>query len=278
MSKILVVGANGTVGSALVPVLVARGREVVSATSRPATGPGQVHLDLLSGDGLSRAFDGVSAAYLLSPPGHVNQDELLGRLIEEARTRRLDKVVLMTAMGADADAAAPLRKAELQLEASGLPWNVIRPNWFMQNFNTYWLPGIQQQGAIALPVGAQARGSFIDARDIAAVATELLLGATHDGRAFDLTGGEALNHEQVAAILSEETGRVIRYQDISPEQMLEGLLGAGVPRPYAEFMNMILGYFGAGHAERITDAVAHLTGRAPRTFAAYARDYRSAWV
>jgi uncharacterized protein YbjT (DUF2867 family) len=277
MSRILVIGAHGTVGSALRPLLSARGHQVVGATSRATTAPDQVHLDLLTGDGLTQAFEGIDAAFLLSPPGHVNQDELLGRLIDAARTRRLDKVVLMSAMGADADPSAPLARAEQQLVASGLPWNVVRPNWFMQNFNTFWLQGIREQNAIFLPVGS-ARGSFIDARDIAAVAAELLSGHAHDGQAFDLTGAEALDHPQVAELLSRETGRSIRFQDITPEQMLEGLLGAGLPRPYAEFMNVILGYFKAGYSERITDAVARITGRAPRAFAEYARDHRAAWL
>ena len=277
MSKTLVIGASGTVGSALVPLLAARGQDVVSATSRPVTGRGEVHLNLLTGEGLADAFEGVSAAYLLSPPGHVNQDELLGRLIEEARVRRIGKVVLMSAMGANADPNGPLCKAELQLKESGLAWNVIRPNWFMQNFNTYWLQGIQEHSAILLPAGA-AKGSFIDARDIAAVAAELLLTSTFEGHDFDLTGAEALDHDQAAAILSDATGRTIGYQQITSEQMLEGLLAAGLPRPYAEFLDVILGYFEAGYAERTTDAVATITGHAPRTFAGYAKDYRSAWV
>jgi uncharacterized protein YbjT (DUF2867 family) len=82
---------------------------------------------------------------------------------------------------------APLRKAERHLEASGLAYNVIRPNWFMQNFNTFWLHGIQTAGQIFLPVG-QAKGSFIDARDIAAVAAVLLTSDAFDNRDFDLTG------------------------------------------------------------------------------------------
>ncbi len=70
----------------------------------------------------------------------------------------------------------------------------------------------------------------------------------------------------------------IRFEDITPEQMLQGLLAAGLPRPYAEFLNVILGYFKAGCSERITDAVARITGRAPRAFAEYARDHRAAWL
>jgi uncharacterized protein YbjT (DUF2867 family) len=277
MSRILVIGAHGTVGSALVPLLTADGHEVVGSTSRPIAGPGQVHLDLLTGNGLSQAFEGIDAAFILSPPGHVNQDELLGRLIDAARSRRLEKVVLMSAMGADADPSAPLARAEQHLMTSGLPWNVIRPNWFMQNFNTFWLKGIREQDTIFLPLGS-AKGSFIDARDNAAVAAALLPSHAYDGHAFDLTGAEALDHDEVAGHLSRETGRSIRYQDITPEQMLKALLDAGLPRPYAEFLNQILGYFKAGYSERITDSVQRVTGRSPRGFTDYTRDHRAAWL
>ncbi len=147
----------------------------------------------------------------------------------------------------------------------------------MQNFHTFWVQGIREQGRIFLPIGS-ARGSFIDARDIADVAAELLLGDAHVNQAFDLTGAEALNHDEVAAILSRETGRDIRHQEIPPEAMLQGLLGAGLPAPYADFLVVILGYFAAGYAERRTDAVQRITGRAPRSFAAYAREFRAQWV
>ncbi len=277
MSSTLVIGASGTVGSELSRLLAEQGHDVRRATSRPASQPGQVQLDLVSGQGLREAFDGVDRAFLLAPPGHSRQDLLLKPLIDEARSRGLRRVVLMSAMGANADEAAPLRQAELHLERSGLAWNVIRPNWFMQNFNTFWLKGIVEQGRIFLPVG-QARGSFIDARDIAAVAAALLSRDEFASRDFDLTGGEALDHDEVAAILSRETGRTILFQDIPPAAMLEGLLQAGLPRDYAEFLVLILGFFKAGYAERTTDAVQQITGRAPRGFAAYAKDHRAAWL
>jgi uncharacterized protein YbjT (DUF2867 family) len=277
MSRILVVGASGTVGSELAHLLTAQGEGVVKVTSRVPTATDQIQLDIVSRIGLQDAFGGVDRAFLLSPPGHVNQDELLAPLIDEARERGLKKVVLMSAMGANADDNAPLRKAERRLEASGLPYNIIRPNWFMQNFNTFWIQGILQQGKIFLPVGT-AKGSFIDARDIAAVAAKLLTSDSFANRDFDLTGPAALDHDAVAAILSRETGRSITYEDIPPAAMLDGLLTAGVPRPYAEFLILILGFFKAGYSERTTDAVAQILGRAPGTFEQYAKDYRAAWL
>jgi len=277
MSKTLVVGASGTVGSELARGLAARGQGVVRATHRTPTQPDQVQVDVATRQGLDAAFRGVQSAFLLAPPGHANQDELLVPLIDAAKAHGLRKVVLMSAMGANADDNAPLRKAELALERSGLAWNVIRPNWFMQNFNTFWLHGIREQGRIALPVG-RAKGSFIDARDIAATAVELLTRSDFDNRDFDLTGPAALDHDEVAAMLSRETGRAITFQDIPSAAMLDGLLTAQVPRPYAEFLVLILGFFKAGYAERTTDAVQRIVGRAPGRFEAYAKDYRASWV
>lgn len=277
MSRILVVGASGTVGSELSRLLTAQGETVVKLTSRTPTAADQVQADLVSRAGLHEAFEGVDRAFLLSPPGYANQDEVLAPLINEARAHNLKKVVLMSAMGANADDNAPLRQAEKRLEASGLPYNIIRPNWFMQNFNTFWIQGILQQGKILLPVGT-AKGSFIDARDIAAVAAKLLTSDSFANQDFDLTGPAALDHDAVAAILSRETGRSIGYQDIPPAAMLDGLLTAGLPRPYAEFLLLILGFFKAGYAERTTDAVARILGRAPGSFEQYAKDYRAAWL
>ena len=277
MSRILVVGASGTVGSELSRLLAAAGHRVVKTTSRTPTAPDQVQVDLASGAGLKAAFDGVDRAFLLAPPGYANQEALLAPLIDESKARGLQKVVLMTAMGANADEAAPMRKAERRLEASGLAFNIIRPNWFMQNFHTFWLHGIQTAGQIFLPVGS-AKGSFIDARDIAAVAAKLLTDDALANREFDLTGPRALDHAEVAAILTQATGKTIVFTDITPEAMLQGLLGAGLPKDYAEFLVLILGYFKAGYAERTTDAVQQITGQAPRSIEAYAKDYRAAWV
>jgi uncharacterized protein YbjT (DUF2867 family) len=277
MPRILVLGANGTVGSELSRLLVAQGETVLKATSRAPTAPDQVQLDLRNHEGLSTAFNGVDRAFFLSPPGYTNQDVLLAPLLDEAQARGLKKVVLMSAMGANADENAPLRKAERRLEASGLAYNIIRPNWFMQNFNTFWLQGIRSAGQIFLPVG-DSKGSFIDARDIAAVAARLLTSDTFANRDFDLTGSLALDHKEVAAILMQASGKPIGFTDIPPQAMLTALKEAGLPQDYAEFLLVILGYFKAGYAERTTDHVREITGQAPRTLALYASDYKASWA
>ena len=120
MSRILVVGASGTVGSELSCLLAAEGETVVKATSRKPGAADQVQLDLVSRAGLKAAFDAIDRAFFLAPPGHADQEALLAPLIDEAKARGLKKVVLMTAMGANADENTPMHKAERRLEASGL--------------------------------------------------------------------------------------------------------------------------------------------------------------
>ena len=277
MTTTLVIGASGQIGATLADLLAAQGQTVRRATSRVATQAGEVTVHMDTGEGLAAALAGADQLFLMCPPGFANQHELLIPAIDAAKAAGVRKVLMLSAMGANADDNIPLRRAELHLERSGLAWNVIRPNWFMQNFHTFWLHGIQSQGQIFLPVG-DAKGSFIDTRDVAAVAAKLLSSDSFVNAAHDLTGSEAFNHHQVAAILSQAAGRPIGYTDIPEDAMRQGLLGAGLPADYAEFLLVILGAFKAGFAERTTDTVRRITGQAPIRLERYAQDFKAHWA
>ena len=282
MKKHLVIGASGTVGSHIVDLLAREGRPVRATTSRLAAagrkdGVEWTYADLVTGFGLIAAFDGIDSAFLMAPPGHADQYRLLWPLILQAkRSKQVEKVVLMTAMGANM-ANTPFRQAEEELKASGLRYNIIRPNWFMQNFTGFWSGGIREEGRIRLPVG-DGKASFIDARDVAAVAARLLTTNDQDDRDFDLTGPQALDHAAVARIIAQATGRRVLFEDIEPEAMRKGLLAAGLPGDYAEFLVGILVLLKEGHAERTTDAVRDLLGREPIRFERFAREHRDAWA
>jgi uncharacterized protein YbjT (DUF2867 family) len=282
MTRFLIVGASGTVGSGVVQALVRRNAAVRAVTSnrervRTEDGVEWVHADLGSGAGVREAFADVDRAFFFAPPGYVPQDRVVVPLIEEALRRGLQKVALMTALGANAVESAPLRQAELALERSGLAWNVVRPNWFMQNFNTNWLHGIRMQGKILLPAGT-AKVSFIDTRDISAAVARLLAGDDLANRAFDLTGPRALDLAEAAAILSRAGGRTITYQEIEPDALRQGLLAAGLPAAYADFLVLILGFLKAGHSAPVTGGVRELLGREPTSFEQYAQDHRPYWA
>src|SRR5438132_8027723 len=126
-------------------------------------------------------------------------------------------VVNLTAMGVEMLEGMALRKVERYLEDSGIGFTHLRPNFFMQVFSGGpLLTDIRSTGAIHVPA-ADARISYIDARDIAAVAAAALSEAGHVGRAYNLTGGQALDHHEVVHAISESAGRAVRYVPIRAE-------------------------------------------------------------
>jgi len=267
--RILVIGASGTVGSHLVQTLKQQGHDVRAATSKT--------LNLVTGKGIKEAFKDIDKAFLLSPPGYDDQYALLSPLIQEAKRQGLKKVVLMTAMGANAVETSPFRRAEIELEKSGISYNIIRPNWFLQNFNTFWIQGILEQKKILLPAGT-APVSFIHSRDISEVAAKLLTTDTHNNRDFDLTGPEAVTHDQVAQSISEVIGQKVSYQEIQPEELKKSLLSAGLPVGYVDFLLMIFGFLREGYNSRTTSSVEDILGRAPLSLKQYAQDYKQSWL
>jgi uncharacterized protein YbjT (DUF2867 family) len=275
---ILVVGASGLVGSKLSQLLKEDGYQVRETTSKKTVPmpSGKVYVDLSSGQGIHEAMAGVDKAFLLSPPGYADQYQILSPLIQEAKRVGLQKVVLMTAMGANAVETSPFRRAEIELEKSGLNYNIIRPNWFFQNFNTFWIQGILEQNKIQLPAG-DAKTSFIDASDISEVAFKLLTTESFSNQDFDITGPESYDHHQVAKAISKVTGRNVTYEDIQPEVLKSSLLKAGLPADYVDFLIMIFGFLKAGYSATVNDNVKKLLGRNPRNLEDYTTTHRAKW-
>jgi uncharacterized protein YbjT (DUF2867 family) len=276
---ILVVGGRGTVGTELIKQLKSQGYRTRATTGKPAVTnvKDNVHLNLVTGEGVHAAFEGVDRAFFLSPPGYTDQYALLSPLIQEAKRRGLKKVVMMTAMGANSNEASPFRRAEVDLEKSGLAYNIIRPNWFMQNFNSFWIQQINELGEIQLPAG-EAKVSFIDARDIAAVAAKLLTTSAHDQKDFDLTGHESYNHTQVANAISKATGREIKYVENTPTKFKENLLSAGLPKDYADFLVLIFGFLKEGYNAGTNNNIKDITGQQPRSLKQYVDDFKNSWI
>lgn len=273
--KILVLGAGGNVGRPLVQALLARGESVKAASrsGKAVDGAEGVAFDYARPETFAAAFDGVDRAYVMLPGGHVNSKELLLPVIEEAAKRKV-KVVLQSVFGVDADDSIPYRQVEIALERSGTRYVILRPNWFADNFHTYWKPGIDH-GVIALPAG-DGKSSFIDVRDIADSAAAALTSEAFDGRAFNLTGPEALGYAEAARLLSSVLGKPVSYQPIDDEAFIAMLTGAGVPADYAAFLAAIFYPVREGWTAAVTPDVQALTGKAPRSLGTYARDHAEA--
>ncbi|MBY8289663.1 SDR family oxidoreductase [Vibrio fluvialis] len=272
MNKVLVLGASGHVGQPLVAELLAKGEKVKAASrSGQAFGAAEgVVFDFADPTTFDAAFDGVDRAYVMLPGGYVESKALLEPVIQAAAERNV-KVVFQSVLGVDADDSIPYRQVEIALENSGVPYVILRPNWFADNFHTYWKAGIDQ-GVIGVPAG-EGKSSFIDVRDIASSAAAALTTNRFDNQAFNLTGPEALSYAQAAQKISAALGKPVAYQAMEEGAFCDLLKSVGVPADYAEFLTSIFYPVREGWTAGVSDAVATLTGKAPRSLDEYIADH-----
>lgn len=273
--KILVLGATGNVGRPLVERLLGLGAQVKAASrsGKALAGAEGVAFDYRDPSTFAPAFEGVDSAYVMLPTGYMDPVGLLVPVIEAAAARKV-KVVLQTALGVDADESIPYRQVELTLERSGTPFVIVRPNWFSDNFLTFWKPGIAH-GVIAVPAG-EGKSSFVDVRDIAASAAAALTTSRFDGQAFNLTGPEALSYGEAAALISQVAGHPVAYSAIDDDAFVALLTGAGIAEDYARFLAFLFYPVREGWTAGVTDHVTLLTGQAPISLGAFLKDHAAA--
>ena len=132
----------------------------------------------------------------------------------------------------------------------------------------------QAEGACYSASG-KAKISHVDERDIAAVAVESLTGRAHAGNAYTLTGPEALTYDELANELTKVLARPISHVSLPPSDLKQAMVAEGLPEAIADRMLDLERYFREDQASRVTDNIKQVTGRDPRGFAQYARDYAS---
>jgi uncharacterized protein YbjT (DUF2867 family) len=285
MATILVTGATGTVGSEVVRQLSTKG-ETVKAAARSANdttfshlnGVQTVQLDLNSTGKFASAFQGVDKLFLLTPL-QSNMVDLTSNLVNEAKNAKIKHIVKQSVMGADAEpgitASRLHRQAEKIIEESEIPFTFLRPNDFMQNFVNFYSPTIKNKNAIYLPA-EDAKVSFVDVRDIAAVAVKTLTedgNNRHNGKAYTITGPEALSYYQVAEILSNATGNKINYVNVSEEATRLGLKDMGWDDWLISTTLQFFDLYRKGYASQVTSAVEEVTGKKPISFSHFTKDY-----
>ena len=279
---ILITGASGNVGKEVLKQIVPTGANVRAAfqtVTKAAAAPSGVEIvtmDYNQPQTLQAALKGVEKVFLVGPPT-ANLPVLERKAIDEIKRSGVRHVVKLSAMGGR-DAIFPRQHADSEdyIKSSGVAYTFLRPNGFMQNFVTYNGATINSQNAF---YGSQGDGevSHIDLRDIAAVAVKTLTEHGHEGKAYTLTGPEALSNARIAEILSEDTGREIRYVDLSAEQFKQALIGAGLPEWSANALVDLQQFYRRGSASAVTRDVEQLLGRKPISFEQFSRDYAQAF-
>lgn len=281
---IVVTGATGNVGRALVAALRREGRAVRAAVpdadaARALLGEAVecVRFRFEDEATFGPAFDGAAGVFLMRPPHLSRPKREMAAAVRYLAAHGRPHVVVLSVMGAGGNPLLPHHAMERLVRSAGLPFTFLRPSFFMQNLSTTYLADIRDRGVIEVPAG-DGRTSFIDVRDVAEAAARVLGRPAHFGQAYTLTGAEALSYADAARLFTAELGRPVRYTRPSPREYRRLLAQRGTPRDFARVLSSI--YFVARHglAARVTPDTARLLGRDPIRLQAFIRDHRELWL
>lgn len=292
-TRVLVTGATGTTGRAITASLAELGF-AVRAASPHAPPPSQlsqrdqlnqpnqlsehVVFDWRDPSNHDEVLRGVDRVYLLAPGLAEGPEARLLPFLERALALGLRRVVLLSS-SAVAEGEPGLGAIHRFVRERAPEWAVLRPSWFMQNFvdrRHHLGAGIAREGAFVSCTG-EGRVPFIDAADIAAVATRALADETPRNTDHVITGPEALSYDDVAAVISTIVGRPVRHVHAAPDEAIRIMTASGIPPAYAAMLAELEGRIRRGEEARVTDVVFRLTGRAPRSFADFARANAASW-
>lgn len=274
---ILLTGATGTVGRAVLRQLLDAGEPVRALTRDPARAaallPGGVELvagNLGDPGGLPAALDGVDRVFLLSVgPRKAEHDANLAQAAAKAGVTRL---VALSSLAAEEDPDGVLGRwhadGERAVRDAGPPWTIVRPGGFMSNA-LEWAASVRDAGVVRAPFG-DLRASIVDPRDIAAVVVAALAGG-HDGAVLPLSGPAAISPAEQVAVLAEVLDRPVRFEELS----LDEARAAMARRVPASVVDAVLSARAAAgpFRARVLPTVRDVTGRAPRSFRQWAEDH-----
>ena len=275
MSTVLVTGSTGNVGSLVAEELRKRAVTVRAAMTprsfaRSSTeDSGKVALDFEDPATFAAALAGVDRVFLLRPP-RMSDSTAMRPFIDALKKGGIQQVVFLSVQGAGSNPFVPHHGIEQYLKKSGLPWTFLRPSFFMQNLSTTHAPDICERDEVFVPAGT-GRTNFVDVADIAEAAAVVLTEEGHEGKAYEITGSEALTYEEVAAILSEACGRQVVYPRPSAREFKERMKSRGHDDEFVSVMGSIYRIASLGMAAGTTNDLEQLIGRKPTMFREFAQ-------
>ncbi|MGZ3236899.1 MAG: SDR family oxidoreductase [Burkholderiaceae bacterium] len=284
-NKILVTGATGNVGSALINTLrkSARAADVVAAVhagGRAVDGVASRTVDFADARSLQNAMDGVGTLFLLLPLAET-MVSWTKNAVDAAKKAGVKHIVRLSGVGAEPNSPYLILRthgeADDYVKASGIPYTILQPVSFMQNFVNYNSHSIKQDGAF---YQAQADGkvSFIDVRDIGDVAAAIVQNPTANrGKTYTLTGPQALSNEEVAARITDAIGTPVKYINVAPEAAIQAMQNMGMPQWNVDALASLNELIRKGHSSQVTSDVSAVVGRSARNFDAFAKEHASAW-
>lgn len=257
----LVLGARGKTGRRVVARLHDL-RLAVRAASRSAP----TRFDWDAPGTWGPALERAGAVYLVPPTEHLDASPVED-FVSQAVKAGVRRLVLLSGRGADHAGEPPVERA---VRESGIPWTILRPSWFAQNFSEDRFLGPIQAGELALPTG-EGREAFVDTDDVADVAVAALTRDGHAGEVYELSGPEPLSFRAAVSLIAEATGRRIGYRHVNAVEYAAAQAALGTPAEMAALLAGLLEGIGHGSGDYVSDGVHRALGRTPRAFGDYVK-------
>lgn len=262
--------------------------EIVAAThgagaSTPETDArptSSIRLDFTDATTFDAALAGVSRVLLVRPPQLADADRYFRPFVEAMKRAGIRQVVFLSLQGVENNPVTPHHKIEKLIVESGLPFTFLRPGFFMQNLSTIHRDEIRLRNELFVPAG-NGRTSFVDVRDVGAVAALALASSTaeHLNKGYELTGSESPTYGEVAQLLTDVLGRRITYRNPSILRFIwQKWYKEGTPLGFTLVMVALYTVSKLGKADRLTSETKQLLGRNPTTLFQFVTDYRHVWV
>jgi uncharacterized protein YbjT (DUF2867 family) len=294
VERILVTGASGTVGNEVINQLssaipdanIRAGAHSIENIKKVVKSDivEPIQIDYNKPDTLKDALKDVDRAFLLTP-FQSDMVELSSNFLKEIENAgSIKHIVKLSVMGAESEpgiiGSRLHRQVEKMMEDTGIPFTFLRPNFFMQNFVNFFSQSIKEEGAFYLPAG-DGKVSFVDVRDIASLAVEALTknnNGRHNGKAYNITGPEAISYGDVARILSEQLRKKISYVNISEDDARKGMKETGWDDWTIDYMMELFNIIRMGYLSQVSSVIEDVTGKRAISFDQFVEDYSKAFT
>ncbi|NGN43557.1 SDR family oxidoreductase [Mesorhizobium sp. CGMCC 1.15528] len=284
---ILLTGASGSVGFELTKLMSARGiaaKAMVRSEAAAGKLKGLAGIEPVAGDfddpaSLDAALQGVERAFLVTNSTERAEIQQLA-FLATAKRAGVRHIVKLSQLHAATD--SPVRflryhgAVEQAIRASGIAYTFLRPNLFMQGLLGF-ADTIANTGKLFAPIGAS-KISLIDIRDIAAVAFAALSTPGHEGQVYDLTGPDALTHDEIATQIGAAIGQPVSFVQIPPDTMRQAAIDAGFLKWQADGLIEDYAHYARDEASAVSPDGPSVIGQPARPFAAFLADYKSVFT
>jgi uncharacterized protein YbjT (DUF2867 family) len=292
MDKILITGATGNVGRATVSYLLAqkdldyqvvaavRKREHPELMGQNPEGMGEaqvVNFEFDEPATYAAALKGVTKLLLIRPNQVSDVSKHIFPFLDKVEKSGVKHIVFVSIVGAERNRIFANHRIETHLKKMKIPCTIVRPSLYMQNLIALHSQEIRQNDRIFIPAGA-GMVNYIDTRDVARVAAELLTKPGHEGKEYEITGQEPMDFYKIAAMFSAELGREIKYARPLTIKFIRQKMLEKKGMPFIVTLSLLYGAARNGKMGHISNVFQELTGTEPRKLADFIHENRKVWL